>query len=167
MILTHHVVAQYVSRIDRSLSEPEAREELERMLPYANRLKERSLKGDALWELPNGVLLITKPGQDGPVAVTVIKKSAYQNPGAPTPEELELILDHCTDTITESSTSGQIQCHVVLRYKLTKDNVDVVIDKTERALRSALRNIVKNGIAGATLEEALFEFSAAPDKENQ
>jgi hypothetical protein len=167
IILTHHAVAQYVSRVDRSLSEPEAREELERLVRYADRLKERSLNGDTLWALPNGVLIITKPGTDGPVAVTVLKKSAHQNPGAPTPDELELLLDNCPDALTESSTSGQLQCHVVLRYKLSKDNVDVVIDKTERALRSALRNIVRNGIAGATLEEALFEFTAAPDKEPQ
>lgn len=71
-IITAHAVEQYCSRIDRNLSHGDAERELQDAMGRANRLKERTPKGDTMWQLHNGVRVVTKRDGSNDIVVTVL-----------------------------------------------------------------------------------------------
>lgn len=147
IILTHHAVTQYISRRDHTATTEEAWEDLTLQLPHADRLKALSNRGDTLWRLPNGFLLVTKPGRAGRnhVAVTVLKP---MNPGsAPTDEELALAMER-------AEPERVARFEVSVPYMLSRDNEDTVLVRIENTLRSALQSITKTGVGGAIIEPA-------------
>jgi len=158
IILTHHAVEQYISRCDRSLSPAAAHKELETQIRYATRLRERTHKGDSLWELPSGTLVVTKPGPDGDVAVTLLRSaSGSPNRHMPTEEEMELLLERVAEepSLTESGPR-EIAFQIRLKCSPTRANASLVRERLERALGGAVGSLVKNGIAGAVIEELEF-----------
>ena len=153
--LTHHAVEQYISRFDRTLTPAEAWEKLEAQIPYADRMKQRSLKGDTLWRLPGGAYLVTKQGASGePVAVTVLRDVVEQdrNGFLPTEEELEMLLERgATEPVPEYRMEGSMRLRVDVDYVLGIQNGPVVRERIIRALGRMLAGFRTTPIAHGTI----------------
>jgi hypothetical protein len=72
LILTSHAIEQYRSRLAPSASHRDAEALLKDELPRADRLKQKTPKGDALWRLPCGAYLISKRDGANDIVVTVL-----------------------------------------------------------------------------------------------
>jgi len=150
IVLTYHAVEQYISRCDRSLTAEAAWEALEAQLPYADRLRQRSLKGDTIWRLPNGAYLVTKLGSRGRhVAVTALAEmSESAHPDRPTEEELDMLLDRvASDPIEAPVMEGKLRLNIELDYVLSIDNGPIFRDRVLRAFQKLAEGLATNGIA--------------------
>jgi hypothetical protein len=157
IILTYHAVEQYISRFDRTMSATTAWEELNAQIAYADRLKDRSLRGDTLWRLPGGAYLITKNDGVDDVAVTVLSEGQVPlgvRHDQPTEEELELLLDRVPEHIPLPATGEQrtLALTVTVTYTLGLDNVPLVEEKLRNAIEAVLRNMQKGGVARAKID---------------
>lgn len=161
IILTHHAVEQYITRFDRMLTVPQAFSLLKEQLPYANRLKERSLKGDALWQLPNGAFLVTRIGARGDhVAVTILRdavEAALRGRG-PTAEEMEMLLERAGgEPYQPPPTSGKIRIHVEVEYSLGIENDPLFRERLVRAISKLVGGIAHTGLAQGKVVKYIVE----------
>lgn len=166
IVLTYHAVDQFVSRCKVQLSQEAAWEYLEKQLPYANRLKQRSVRGDTLWSLPNGCYVISRRDGNEDVAVTFLKElhveGGRSSNRGPTEEELELLLERTvSDSIANAPTievvrDAVLRFEVSLRYTLGADNAPIAKDRIEQALRTAIGSLKSRAIAKATVESILI-----------
>jgi hypothetical protein len=82
---TTHAVNRYIKRHARHLEYADARRLLESSAAEAVRLREKTLKGDAQWEVASlGILLVTKPDGGDWVVVTVLPAPTSRAPMPPT-----------------------------------------------------------------------------------
>jgi hypothetical protein len=72
LIQTAHAIEQYRNRLDPGASHKDAEALLRDELPRADRLKQKTPKGDALWRLPCGAYLISKRDGANDIVVTVL-----------------------------------------------------------------------------------------------
>lgn len=155
IILTYHAVEQFMSRCKTDLSQEAAWEYLEKQLPYARKMQQRSLCGDTLWSLPNGHYLITRSGRDGHVAVTFLRELCERPGPGPTEEELEMLIERA---VTDSPSpplarEGTLRFAVSLEYVLGADNEPIAVEKIEQALRTAVGALKGRYFAKATVPQ--------------
>jgi len=152
IVLTYHAVEQFISRCRVQMTSEAAWEYLEQQLPYANRLKDRSLKGDVLWGLPNGFLLITRRGSNGAdVAVTILKgPNEKRSTMGPTEEELEMLLENLAPA-PELVREGSLTVEVQIKYTLGADNGPIAEERILQSLRTSLGAVKERQFAKARI----------------
>ena len=160
IVLTYHAVEQYISRFDRSLTAEAAWDALESQLPYADRLKQRSLKGDVLWRLPSGVYLVTKPAAGGKqIAVTVLRQAEDTPRGrGPTEEEMEMLLEHAeAEPRQPHPAGGTLRVYVEVEYALGIENEPIFRDRLVRAISKLVGGIAHTGLAQGKIVKYIVE----------
>jgi hypothetical protein len=151
IVLTYHAVEQFISRCRVQMTNEAAWEYLEQQLPHANHLRERSVKGDSLWELPNGFFLITRKGTNGvDVAVTVLKELSTPKSAGPTEEELEMLFDSIVSP-AESPRTGRLTVRVEIQYELNADNGPIAEERILQSLRTSLGAVKERRFAKAVV----------------
>jgi len=139
IILTYHAVEQYLTRFEPGGSAEAAWEYLSEQLPYADRLKERSLRGDTLWRLPCAAYLVTRRGSRGDdVAVTILREPTEARRAGPTDEELELLLDRAEAVVPVERETGSVRLVVDIDYSLGAQNAPLVDERLLSATRTLL-----------------------------
>lgn len=158
IILTYHAVEQFMSRCKTELSHEAAWNYLEKQLPYARKLRERSLCGDTLWSLPNGHYLITKGSRDGDVAVTFLRELTERQGPGPTPEELEMLIERAVldSPASAAPREGTLRFEVSVRYTLGADNEPIAVERIEQSLRTAVGALKGRHFAKATVPTVLI-----------
>lgn len=169
IVLTYHAVEQYISRFNRQLTAEDAWALLEAQLPYADRLKQRSLKGDTLWRLPDGAYLVTKTGERGEqVAVTVLREAAETatrrgRGHGPTEDEMEMLLERAeTEPRQQHPTTGRLRVCVEIEYTLGTENAPIFRSRFVRAIRKLVSGIAGTGLLQGKIDKYSVEAEDLP-----
>ena len=85
---TEHAIDRFIDRHAPDLSRAEARKYLEQTALKAVRLKEKTINGQAQWQIEDGVVLVTKSDNGENVCVTILPEPQHRGPGS---EELEMM----------------------------------------------------------------------------
>lgn len=146
IVLTDHAVSQYISRYNREMKFDKAKSYLEKQLTYAKKLGERSLKGQELWELPNGACLVTKKDGSEDIVVTILKERS----DGISDEEIELVMERLKNPppppeILTNDYSYSISLNIKFQYKLPVDQDSVIMDeKLHKGVMGAINGLIKN-----------------------